>query len=94
MILKSKDRSSPLRTRKIKEQWKKRRKNMTLKEALDKGINIYSLYLDGSDEKLPREKWLNYLDKEICLNQEDDIDEEGNNGGYIWGKIKNEKGGK
>ena len=63
---------------------------MTLKEALDKGINIYSLYLDGSDEKLPREKWSNYLDKEICLNQEDDVDEEGNNGGYIWGEIKND----
>lgn len=90
MILKSKDRSSPMRIRKAKEQWEKRRKKMTLKEALDKGINIYSLYLDGSNEKLPREKWSNYLDKEIWLNQEDDIDEEGNNGGCIWGKIKND----
>ena len=90
MILKSKDRSSPMRIRKMKEQWERRKKNMTLKEALDKGINIYSLYLDGSDEKLPREKWSNYLDKKICLNQEDDVDEKGNNGGYIWGKIKND----
>ena len=29
---------------------------MTLKEALDKGINIYSLYLDGSDEKIASRK--------------------------------------